>query len=203
MRGAMSTDDSGGPPPPWTLEGQGLVAAVAAKDVPAPPLRRLPGPVLVLAARWRTSPVGVYHEFAVVVPSRFHWWAGVSVIEMVVDSAASRDGGRVNWGMPKELGHLSWDDGRGRPRFRWEEQGIEMTPVRQGPTVPTMVPFPLLQVRHDGPVVAPSGALGRARPASIQVTVPPGASYAPLAGRHPGLYAPRLRLQIRPGRRVS
>ena len=57
-------------------------------------------------------------------PARLGARLGLCITTMVVNSVDSRLGGRVNWGLPKELGTLRWladDDER---TLRWEERDI-------------------------------------------------------------------------------
>jgi hypothetical protein len=110
-----SVDDGAIPslvPPPWALAGECLVA-VGRRIADAGPglpegLRRLPGWVVLVAARYTASPVGPYLELAVGEPAQLGFRVGLCVTTMVVDSPDSRLGGRHNWGYPKELGTLGW-----------------------------------------------------------------------------------------------
>ncbi len=75
----------------WTLSGSGVLQAQDAKSATA-------------LIHYDSSPVGAYDEFSVIKLSP----RGLSVVEMLVNSPASRDAGRALWGFPKELANLSW-----------------------------------------------------------------------------------------------
>jgi hypothetical protein len=113
---------------------------------------------------------------------------------MVVNSADSRVGGRVNWGFPKELGTLMWSDEAGGRKLRWEERGITVSGSPGGPPLPALLPFRTVQRRTDGVVTAASRAWGLGRLATVEVDIPEDDELAPLAGRHRGLVLSGLRL---------
>ena len=153
-----------------------------------PPLRRVLGPVLVVGARYDTSPVGPYLELAVAEPVRLGMRAGTCVTVMVVDSAASREAGRAGWSFPKELGTLRWSaGGDGTIGVRWEEGDVEVTGTPMGPAVPAPVPSWSLQAGDAGVVQAGALLRGRARLATVRVEVGSGSPLAALGGRHRGL----------------
>jgi hypothetical protein len=77
-------------------------------------------------------------------------WRGPSVVQMSVDSEASRHGGREIWGFPKELESLDWSVqgkwisfARGRRIFRIRKLGFRF---------PLALPFWTIQY-HRGEVV--------------------------------------------------
>jgi len=92
-------------PPPWQLEG----SAVAFLD------NWRSARILV---HYTQSPVGAYDELAVATVT-LH---GPTVTEMIVTSAASVSGGRQNWGFPKTLGALRWEQAGRRMTFRAESK---------------------------------------------------------------------------------
>ena len=106
------------PPEPWDLRGQMYLSVFA---VPRRDLRPLPRPLtaavrpvpfgarLLVGAAWvRYEPGGTLHYrellSAVLVHEGLH--PRVSITDIWVDSAASRDGGRALWGIPKDLAHI-------------------------------------------------------------------------------------------------
>jgi hypothetical protein len=136
------------PPEPWHLRGQLWLSvfAVPRSAIPALPAGIRPvvfgGRVLVGAAWVRYEPGGTLHYrellSAVLVRN------GVSVLDIWVDSAQSRDGGRALWGIPKELADIAIPEAvtgaRGIPvPGRWPVvmsivqafgDGVRRTPVR-------------------------------------------------------------------------
>ena len=166
-------------------------------------IHALPGPSLLVATRYTSSPVGPYLEVAVLVPARIGPRPGMHVYTMVVDSSASQEGGRRNWGFPKEMGTLGWDTTGGRVSLRWEEGGLEIEGRPRGPAVPLAVPIHCLQRRGDGPVRVPGWLRGRARGSRVAVHAPAGDSLEALAGQRRGLVVTNLQLTMAPARAVN
>ena len=189
---------------PWCLSGESLVGLAPRRSSLRPlpwGLHPLPGPALIVAVAFAESPVGPYLELAVGEPARLGVRPGWCITTMVVDSAESRVGGRLNWGFPKELGTLVWrSDGHER-ELHWTERDIVVRGRAGGLPLPMMVPVRTLQRRGDGPVVVPGRLRGWARLARIQVEVPESDGLAPLAGRHPGVHVAGMRFLVRPARR--
>ncbi len=194
------------PQAPWSLTGEGFLcwAAWRGERPELPPgLGRLPGPASVTAARYEESPVGAYRELAVAQPARLGVRPGLCLTTIVVDSVESRLGGRVNWGLPKELGTLRWSSAGEERSLQWEERKIEVRAVPTGPAVPMWVPLRALQRRADGIVVVPCRARGRVRRARVEIDVAAGDELDGLAGAHPGLIVSGLHLVVDPARRPS
>ncbi len=192
------------PVAPWTLAGESLVALARCHRQLAEPLpwglRRLPGPLLVAAVAYHQSPVGQYLELAIGEPARLGARPGWCMTTMVVDSPASRQGGRVNWGLPKELGTLVWESDGRECEMRWVERGLV---VRGRPgrwRVPGLVPLRAVQRRSDGPVVVPGRLRGEGRLCRVEVEVPEDDALAPLAGWHAGCHVASMRFILRPAR---
>lgn len=176
------------PPAPWRLSGEcviGLALTGGGVHLPAG-VERLPGPRIVIAARYDSSPVGPYMEFAVASPARAGARPGLCVETMAVTSAEARVGGRTNWGFPKELGTLSWSSDGDERTLRWDERKISVTAVAGGVPLPTLVPLRAAQRRSDGLVTVGGRLRGLARLASVEISVPDDDPLAALAGRHHG-----------------
>jgi hypothetical protein len=170
------------------LTGECLVAlapAGGAVQLPAG-VERLPGPRVVIAARYDNSPVGAYLEFAVGVPARAGARPGLCVETMAVTTTEARVGGRANWGFPKELGTLSWSSSGAERTVRWEEREIEVRAAASGPPLPVLVPLWAVQRRSDGLVTVGGRLRGLARLASVEISVPDDDPLAGLSGRHRG-----------------
>jgi hypothetical protein len=102
------------PAAPWLLRG----AAVAFFD----------GKGVALQVNYTESPVGPYHETA-----RVGWQRRPKVVQMRVNSVASRRGGRRVWGFPKTLADITWHERRNRIEvrakgevFRWRACGPQI-----------------------------------------------------------------------------
>jgi len=163
-------------------------------------LHRIPGPLLVAAARYTNTPVGAYMELAVGEPARLGMRPGWCITTMVVDSSDARVGGQLNWGFPKEVGSLVWEaDGRDC-LLRWVERGITVHGRVRSFAFPALIPTRNLQRRGDGPVVVPGRLRGLARLAKVTIEAPSGDPLAPIAGPHRGVHVGSMRFLVRPAR---
>ncbi len=169
-----------------------------------PGIEPVPGPSLLLATCYSSSPVGPFLELVVAQPARLGLRVGWCQSCSVVDSASARMGGRLNWGFPHVLGSLVWSaDGDARS-LRWSERGIEVRGTRTGPPVPWLLPMRALQQRRGGGVIVPSRLRGHGHMAAVDVSVDdaePGSDHefdglAGLAGRHHGLVVGSLRYRL-------
>ncbi|TNM69673.1 hypothetical protein FHN55_02690 [Streptomyces sp. NP160] len=165
------------PPPPWTCQ---LQAVVVPSLLRAPSLRA--GAFAVVD--YEHTPVGPYREAltAVALSARSGW-----VPWMVVDSEASRAGGRQGWGLPKELAVIDTEAGlSSRPTTaRVLAEGVDLTVtarVAAGRGVPVGLAAQLRQPRREPAAVR---FTGRVRPAVVVLegTAPRGVR----PGRRPGL----------------
>lgn len=132
------------PPAPWVLHGKAVAFL-------APRFRWR------LLVKYQQSPVGPYHEHALVILTR----RGPSVVQMGVNSEASMLGGRRNWGYPKVLERLSWQSSRRNIVFlrNGKTFRIQKTCLR----FPLALPFWTVQ-ELDGQVVrVPATLRGKAR----------------------------------------
>jgi hypothetical protein len=201
------------PGAPWSLTGEAVVTLARPRsgpDLPSVPalpagVHPAPGPWTLVGARFDSSPVGPYLELTVGGPARSGLHVGLCVTTMVVDSGASRVGGRSNWGFPKELGTLHWTQaaGDGVQSLHWAERDIEVSAEAHGPRFPVAVPMRALQRRGGEVVLVPSRLFGWGRAARVSVTTPPSDPLAALAGDHRGLVVSGLRLVVDRPRRPS
>ncbi len=194
------------PAAPWELAGECVVALIRA-PASRPPLpaglHPMPGPLVVVAARFTESPVGPYLELSVAEPARVGARIGLCVTLMVVDSPASRLGGRLNWGLPRELGTLRWLADQDERTLAWEDRDIVVTGRPSGPSAPMIAPVRSLQRRADGLVVVGGRLRGHARPARVELTAPDTDGLAGLAGSHRGMVLTGVRMVVNPARRPA
>lgn len=180
-----------GGPPGWTGTGECLVCVVwrPADRLPLPPrLQHLPGPQLVVSARYVTSPVGPYHELAVAQPARYGARAGLCVTTIACQSRAASTAGREGWGFPKEQADLRWSDQGGELMLRWDDRGIVVRGLAKAPALPAVLPYSSLQQRADGPVWVTGRLRGSARRARVELIVPADDRLSFLAGWHWGAH---------------
>ena len=166
-------------------------------------LRAMPGPAVVVAARYQESPVGPYSEIVVAEPARLGLRPGWGVTASVVDSPAARVGGRLNWGFPKELGALVWDADGDERELRWVERSMVVRGRKSGPVLPLFVPFRNLQRRGDGPVVVPASIRGRAHVAKVEIELGVNDPLVWLTGPHRGVVVDGLHYVLDPARLPS
>lgn len=166
-------------------------------------LARLPGPTLLVAARYEKSPVGPYVELAVGVPARLGSWPGFCITTMAVDSDESVMAGQSNWGFPKQLWPLRWTREPGCSWLRADDDGVQVGARQRGPSLPIVAPLCCVQRRADGPVLVLGWLRGRLRSAEVDVEVSSGHPLQALAGRHRGVVVDSLRLVVAPARRVE
>jgi len=149
-------------------------------------LHAVPGPRLIIGARYDQSPVGPYLELAVCEPARLGGRIGMCVTTMVVDTVEARRGGRANWGLPKALGTLGWTIDGDTRTLTWADRGITLRARAIGPPLPALVPFRSIQVGSDGPLSAPARLRGRARLARVEMETDVDDPLAWTAGTHAG-----------------
>lgn len=180
-----------------------------------PGVRALPGPAVVLAVSYASSPVGPYLELSVGLPARLGLRPAWCVVFQLVSVADARLAHRSNWGLPASVGPMVWDafDGGDERELRCAALGLSVRGVPVGPPFPAAVPVRWVQRRADGPVVVPRRFVGLVRAARTEVTwTPPGASgsgghgadvdalLGSLVGSHAGAVLSGVRILARPAR---
>lgn len=194
------------PAAPWELAGESVVALVRgpACRPPLPAgLHPVPGPLVVAATRFTESPVGPYLELSISEPARLGARVGLCVTLMVVDSPEARRGGRLNWGLPRELGTLRWLAEADERALAWEDRDLVVRGVPNGPSVPMAAPVRSLQRRADGLVVFGGRLRGHARAARVEVTAPTTDGLSGLSGGHRGMVVTGVRMVVNPARRPA
>lgn len=160
----------------------------------------MPGPALVVATRYTSSPVGAYLELALSIPARLGMRLGWCMVCAVTDRQDARIGGRLNWGFPTEMGQLRWCSDGDERELAWEDRGLVVRGRGRGMQVPMALPARSLQQRDDGPVVVPGRLWGRFQRARIEVEVEPGDQLAWLNGPHRGVLVSGLNHVVREAR---
>jgi hypothetical protein len=190
------------PHAPWKLLGECVVAVARRPRGAVLPdgVDAMPGPAVVLAARYDASPVGPFSELAVALPARVGLRPGWCLTTDVVDLAAARVGGRLNWGYPKELGSLVWDLDGDERELRWVERGITVRVHPRPGAFPLFVPYRHLQRRADGPVVIPTRLRGKAHRATVEVHAGENDPLVWLAGPHRGVFVSGAHMVLDPAR---
>ncbi|MBA3653041.1 MAG: hypothetical protein H0W70_02480 [Actinobacteria bacterium] len=172
---------------PWALRGEAVAAWCGDR-------------VVLVAERYVASPVGPYVSLGVARIARVGLRLGLRFSTMVVDNHDRLVAGRRNWGLPGEMGTLSWATVGDETAVVWHERGVELRAVAPGRRFPLVAPVRLLQHRGDGPVVVPTRLRGKARRAAVDVVVPSDDELASLAGEHRGVVITGVAVQLRPAR---
>src|SRR5687768_3491534 len=107
------------PHAPWALRGELVVAAV-------------PGRGLLYGARYTDSPVGPFVELGLLEWGRVGLRPGLRSVLVVVSSPAAKAGCRLNWGLPAELGAVTWSVDGDERVVCWEERGLVLRAVPRG-----------------------------------------------------------------------
>jgi hypothetical protein len=153
------------PGPPWTLEATG-VAWVHRGAVGA-------------LVRYASSPVGPYSEvWGAPAASVRGGRVAITVPFIAVDSAASLEGGRANWALPKT--RATFGDGTAEG----PDWCIRARVVSAGVRIPVLV-IGLLD--QPGDVRSPFRAYGRGRLARVEVETAGVTPRWLASGRHPGI----------------
>jgi hypothetical protein len=173
------------PPAPWYLRGQLYLSVflVPRRDVPDLPVGVRPlaigGRVPVGAAWVDYQPGGTLHyrELLAAVLVRQGARPRASITHIWVDSAASRDGGRELWAIPKDLADLHIAPPQARA------DGIATATLRPGRKLPGRWPAPL-SVAQPGITTAVRGKAA-VRPTRISWRIAPDGPLAWLAAHRP------------------
>lgn len=108
-------------PAPWNLKGEGIImvfnfkkdwvenSAFLSKEQKG---NFKGGLGYVMLVNYHDSPVGPYKEL-LIIPGTFNPHKRQSITRIFVDSVASTDNGRYNWGIPKETVPMIWRSEKG------------------------------------------------------------------------------------------
>lgn len=103
-------------PAPWKLKGEGILLIYKFKKEWVENSAQLPkhlkgkfkgGLGYIMLVNYEKSPVGPYHEL-LFIPGKFRKTKKQAITKIYVDSEASTQNGRNNWGIPKEKLPFSW-----------------------------------------------------------------------------------------------
>lgn len=146
-------------PPPWKLKGEGIILIFNFKKDWVENSSHLPkylkgkykgGLGYVMLVNYEKSPVGAYHEL-LIIPGKFRKSKKQSITKIYVDSEASTQNGRNNWGIPKETLPFSWkkEGNKDLIEIRSGDEVIFSTEIAHGgipiPVTTTLLPIDLCQ----------------------------------------------------------
>lgn len=146
-------------PPPWKLSGEGIILIFKFnKDwvensglLPSHLQGKFRGGLgYVMLVKYENSPVGPYHEL-LIIPGKFRKSKKQAITKIYVDSEASTQNGRANWGIPKETLPFSWRKEANRDIIELKSggQSIFSAEISHGglsfPVTTTVLPISLCQ----------------------------------------------------------
>lgn len=146
-------------PPPWELKGEGIILIFRFKKEWVEESALLPkhlkgkfkgGLGYVMLVDYEKSPVGPYHEL-LIIPGKFRKTKKQAITKIYVDSEASTQNGRSNWGIPKENLPFSWkkEDGKDIVEIKSGDKVIFSTEITYGgipfPVTTSVLPISLCQ----------------------------------------------------------
>jgi hypothetical protein len=185
------------PGPPWSMEGETVVAFMGGGSVtgPLPPgLHALPGPGVLVAERHADSPAGPFLTMVLGRPARVGTHVGLCFTSAGVSRSESRSAGRLHWGFPGEPATIDWREDGDDIVVGWQERDILVRAHFPGRALPLSIPFRAIQVKSEGPAIVPGRLSGRFRRGRADVT---GDG---LAGRRRALHVAGMRLVLQPAR---
>lgn len=104
-------------PAPWELHGEGIILVYKFSKEWVENHGHLPnylkgkfrgGLGYVMLVNYEKSPVGPYHEL-LIIPGKFRKSRKQAITKIYVDSPASTQNGRANWGIPKQTLPFEWE----------------------------------------------------------------------------------------------
>lgn len=146
-------------PSPWELSGEGIIMIFRFKKDWVENFALLPkhlkgkfkgGLGYVMLVNYHTSPVGPYHEL-LIIPGKFRKTKKQSITKIYVDSKASTQNGRNNWGIPKETLPFTWkkENGKDIVEIKSGDNVVFSTEITSGgisfPVTTSVLPLSLCQ----------------------------------------------------------
>lgn len=146
-------------PPPWTLQGEGIILVFHFKKEWVNGKANLPnhlqgkfkgGLGYVMLVNYEKSPVGPYHEL-LIIPGKFRKTRKQAITKIYVDSKASLGNGRANWGIPKQLLPFTWvkEQGKDLIQLKSGNKIVFSTEISHGglpfPVTTSLLPISLCQ----------------------------------------------------------
>ena len=135
-------------PPPWKLEGEGILLIFKFKKDWVENHANLPkhlkgkfkgGLGFVMLVNYESTPVGPYHEL-LFIPGKFRKTKKQAITKIYVDSEVSTQNGRENWGIPKETLPIYWGKDKNLDKVQVIKDGI---PIFSGEFESRGISFPV------------------------------------------------------------
>lgn len=179
------------PAGPAEVVGEAVIAVVRRHH---PPLCEtpegmvsLPGPGLLLAARYQSSATGAFNELTVFEPAREGIAIGLAATLTIVSDARAAQAGPLWWGVSRRQGSIGWTREGDTVRVTWVEGALELRAVPGRATLPFLLPIRTVQRRRGREVAAALHLRGLGHLAHVECTVAAGDGLAPLSTVRRGL----------------
>ena len=191
---------------PWALLGEAIVAVVPKrKAIGLKPLPRgiheFPGPVLVAVERYVDSPVGPYTVLSIAEPARSGMKIGFHVSTAVVNNGDARRVMRQRWGLPAELGSVSWSTAGVKSIAVWDDHDLKLEVESTKRPFTSTLPVNLYQQRSDSHVKVPLRMKALVRRARVTISSPEDGMYAFLAGKRRGFKLSNMNVRVLPAKK--
>ncbi|GAB2479617.1 acetoacetate decarboxylase family protein [Algoriphagus taiwanensis] len=146
--------------PPWDLKGEGIILIYSFKKDWVEQEGNLPkglrgkfrgGLGFVMLVDYTESPVGTYKEL-LIIPGKFGQPKKQAITHIYVDSEASTQNGRANWGIPKKTAPFTWEKSEGTDQISIFSDGKKVfsATVAHGgipfPVTTSLIPIDLRQL---------------------------------------------------------
>ena len=147
-------------PAPWELMGEGIILIYKFSKDWVEEKSRLPthlqgqfkgGLGFVMLVDYQKSPVGPYREL-LIIPGKFGQPKKQAITHIYVDSEASTQNGRANWGIPKKTAPFTWEKSEGTDQISIFSDGKKVfsATVAHGgipfPVTTSLIPIDLRQI---------------------------------------------------------
>ena len=101
----------------------------------------LPGPGLLLAARYQSSPMGAFNELTIFAPARTGFAIGLFATLTVVNAPLDAQGVPTWEGAHRQLGSIGWTSDGDTVCVTWAERALELRAVKSGAALPFLLPI--------------------------------------------------------------
>ncbi len=170
-------------PPPWKLRGEGILMLFKFSKEWVEKYAQLPDDLVgkfkggigyVMLVNYLDSPVGPYREL-LIIPGKFSHTGKHSISKIYVDSEASTQNGRANWGIPKNTLPFSWESEGGIDHIKMYngDEAVFACTVKSGglkfPVTTKILPIDLHQLWEGKEYLTEPGGKGWGKIAKVEI----------------------------------
>ncbi len=170
-------------PAPWELSGSGIILIYNFSKNWVEQFGQLPdhlrgcfkgGLGYIMLVNYEKSPVGPYKEL-LFIPGKFSNSSKQSITKIYVDSEASTQNGRANWGIPKFTLPMEWNSINGKEEFKMMkgDEIVFQCDIKSGgisfPVTTALLPIDLHQVWEDQEFLTKPSGSGWGKLAKVEI----------------------------------